>query len=182
MTHPKVQKSQTLYSGFFEVRQDVLQRADGLTHPYTSLILSTDAATILGQDREGRWILNREYRHPVGSQILGCPGGRLEPGEDPIEGGRREFFEETGYWSDEIELLGVAYPFAGICNQKIYFLLAKNAYKKGPPSLDPFEFIQTELLTDEELRKTIAHPDSLIDGILCTALWYKELKKLLYDS
>jgi len=177
MTPPQVQESQIVYSGFFQVRQDLLRRSDGLMHPYTSVVLSTDAAAILGQDREGRWILNREYRHPIGAQILGCPGGRLEPGEDPIEGGLREFFEETGYWSDEIELLGVAYPFAGICNQKIYFLLAKNAYKKADPSLDPFEFIQTELLTEEQLRKQISDPHSLIDGILCSALWYKELKK-----
>jgi len=176
MTKPKIQSTKTIFSGFFDVRQDILQRADGITHSYTSLILSTDATSILAQDPEGRWILNREYRHPIGSYILGCPGGRLENGEDPLLGGQREFFEETGYWSDEIELIGVAYPFAGVCNQKIYFLYAKNAVKKGPQTLDPFEFIQTELLTDEELRKEIASSNSLIDGILCSALWYKEMR------
>lgn len=177
MKQPKVQKTQTIYSGFFDVRQDLLERSDGLTHPYTTLILSTDATCVLGQDREGRWILNREYRHPIGSIILGCPGGRLESGEDPLIGGQREFFEETGYWSDEIELLGAAYPFAGLCNQKIYFLYAKNAYKKGSQELDPFEFIQTELFTDEELRNEIRNPNARIDGILCSALCYKEIKK-----
>ena len=175
MNRPKIKKTETVYSGYFDVRQDLLQRADGLTHPYTSLILSTDATSILAQDREGRWILNREYRHPIGETILGCPGGRLEPGEDPLIGGLREFYEETGYWSDEVELLGFAYPFAGICNQKIYFLYAKNAYPKGPQKLDPFEFIQTVLLTDEELRKEIRSPHAKIDGILCTALCYKQL-------
>jgi len=172
---PKVTGSTVLYSGFFEVRQDLLQRADGLTHPYTCLILPTHAVAVLAQDTEGRWILNREYRHPTGETILGCPGGRLELEEDPIVGGQREFFEETGYWSDDVAIIGCCYPFPGICDQKIYYLLAKNAVKKGEQKLDPFEFIQTELKTDEELEQEILSGAN-IDGILCTALWYKERK------
>jgi ADP-ribose pyrophosphatase len=170
---PKVQSSELAYHGFFDIQKDVLERADGLTHAYTSLILSTDAAAVLAQDREGLWILNREYRHPTGQFLLGCPGGRLEVGEDPLVGGARELFEETGYWSDEIVLLGSSYPFPGLCNQVIYYLYAKNAFKKGEQHLDPFEFIQVELKTDEELREEIRKGVN-IDGILCTALWYKD--------
>lgn len=177
MTQPKIHSSRLLYSGFFDLRQDLLQRADGLIHPYACLILPTDATAVLAQDREGRWILNREYRHPIGGYILGCPGGRLEPGEDPLMGAQREFFEETGYWSDEFELLGFSYPFPGLCNQKIHYVSAKNAFLKGPQKLDPFEFIQTELLTDEQLKEKISAADARIDGILCTALWHRSLKE-----
>lgn len=171
--NPKIKKSKLLYSGFFHLRQDELERADGLTHSYTSILLPTDAAVVLAQNTEGLWILNREYRHPSGKTLLGPPGGRLEPGEDPLLGGRRELFEETGYWSDEIILLGCCLPFPGISDQKIHYLFAKNAFKKGEQKLDPFEFIQVELKTDEELKREIKNSEN-IDGNLCTALWYKE--------
>lgn len=170
---PKIKSSQYIYRGFFDVREDILQRADGEVHPYTSLILSSHAAAIVAQDTEGRWILNREYRHPTGEYILGCPGGRLEPGEEPLIGGQRELFEETGYWSDEIVIVGCCYPFPGICDQKIYYLWAKNAVKKSGQKLDPFEFIETELKTDTELRAEI-RSRSNVDAVLCTALWYKD--------
>jgi ADP-ribose pyrophosphatase len=173
MTRPKIQKSKLLYSGFFDLRQDLLERADGLTHQYTSIILATDAVAILAQDQNGLWILNREYRHPTGKVLLGPPGGRLEKGEDPIVGARRELFEETGYWADEIVLLGSSHPFPGICDQKIHYLWAKNAVKKADQSLDPFEFIEIELKTDEQLRREI-RSGSNVDGNLCAALWYKD--------
>lgn len=171
---PKVHSSKIVYKGFFEVRQDMIERKDGLLQPYSTLVLSTDAAAVIAQDLEGRWILNREYRHPTGAFILGCPGGRLEKGEDPIAGGQRELFEETGYWSDEIALIGCCYPFPGVCDQRIYYLWAKNALKKGPQRLDPFEVIETELKTEEELKEEI-RKQTHVDAILCTALWYKGL-------
>lgn len=168
----KVQSSQILYSGFFDVRHDLVQRDDGLTQPYMSLVLN-HATAILAQDSEGRWILNREYRHPTGERLLGCPGGRLEEGEDPFHGAQREFFEETGYWADVLYLTGCCYPFPALCNQKIYFFWAKNAVKKGKQNLDPLELIETELKSDAELREEITS-GAPIDAVLCTALWYKD--------
>lgn len=169
---PKVQASKLLYSGFFDLRQDLLEREDGLTHDYTCLILGTHAVAVLAQTKEGLWVLNREYRHATGTTLLGAPGGRLEQDESPIIGGQRELFEETGYWSDEIQLMGCSHPFPGVCDQKIYYLYAKNAYKKGDQKLDPFEFIDVELKTDEELHQEILRGVN-VDGILCAALWYK---------
>ncbi len=170
---PKIQKTQSLYSGYFDLRQDLLERPDGLVHSYTFLVLATDAAVVLAQTKEGLWVLNREYRHPTGEVLLGLPGGRLEKGEDPMVAGQREFFEETGYWSDEISLVGCSHPFPAIGNQKVYYLWAKNAVKKGEPHLEPFEFIKIELMTDEALRREL-RTSSKTDGNICTALWYKD--------
>lgn len=170
---PKVKKSKTVFSGFFGLQEDLLERADGLTHSYTKLTLPTHAVVVIAQDTEGRYILNREYRHPTGNHLLGPPGGRLEKGEDPILGGQREFHEETGYWSDEIQLLGCCYPFPGICDQQIFYLWAKNAVKKDAQKLDPFEFIEIELKTEEELCAEILQGGH-VDGNLCTALWFKD--------
>lgn len=176
MKKPKIKSSQVVYSGFFDLRQDLLERSDGLTLQYTSVILSRDAVVILAQDANGLWILNREYRHPTGKTLLGLPGGTLNPGEDPIEAARRELFEETGYSSDEMAVLGSCHPFPGICDQTITYLWAKNAIKTGAPSLDPFEFIEVELKTDKELHDEIRLGIN-IDGNVCIALWYLQIQR-----
>ena len=170
---PQVHASETIHRGFFQVRQDLLHTQEGISHSYT-LILTMDSTAILAQDIEGRWILNREYRHPTGKFLLGCPGGRLEPEEDPIAGGQREFYEETGYWSDEIILIGCCYPFPGLCNQKVYYLWAKNAFQKGTQKLDPLEIITPELKTDAELKEEL-RKENQVDATLCAALWYHHL-------
>jgi ADP-ribose pyrophosphatase len=169
---PKIKSTRIVHDGYISLREDLLEREGGLLQPMNTFIC-TDATTMLAQDTEGRWILNREYRHSTGEILLGCPGGRLEKDEDPIAGAKREFFEETGYWADDVMLLGSCYPFPGLCNQKIYHLFARGAVKKGEPKLDPFEFIETELIDDTELRKRILQ-NAPIDGILLTALWYKD--------
>ena len=126
------------------------------------------------QQTSGRLILNREYRHPTGEWVLGCPGGRLEKDEEPIPGVQRELFEETGYWSDEIVITGCCYPLPSLLKQKIYFLHAKNCVKKSVQHLDPFEFIKIELKTFDKLQQEIREGRH-VDAIMCAALWYKSL-------
>lgn len=169
---PKVHSSRIVHEGFVALREDLLEREGGLIQPMNTFVCS-DAVTMLAQDNEGRWVLNREYRHSAGEILLGCPGGRLEAGEDPIAGGKREFLEETGYWVDDVIIIGCCYPFPGLCNQKIYHLFGKGAVRKDNPKLDPFEFIETELIEDADLRKRIGN-GAAVDGILLTALWYKD--------
>ncbi len=175
MLKPKILRSKTIYSGYLDVRQDLLERLDGKQREYTHFILPTDAAVILAETKDGKFVLNREYRHPIGDYLLGCPGGRLEPGEDPLVGALREFEEETGYSSLEMEHLGLSYPFPGLCNQRIHFVRAKNAYPKAAQSLDAFEYIHIELKTEQELRAEIA-AGGRVDGLLITALGYRSLR------
>lgn len=169
---PRIASSRIIPGNFFSLREDLLEHEDGLIHPYMTLMCA-DATAVLAQTSDGYWILNREYRHAAGEILLGCPGGRLEPGEDPLSGGKREFLEETGYWSDDAILIGCCYPFPGLCNQKIYYIWIKNAIKVENQALDPLERIETEILTDAELKAKI-RDNAKIDGILLTALWYKD--------
>jgi len=175
MEKPKVLNSKSLFKGYFEVQQDTIQRSDGQEIPYSHCVLSADAAVVIGQTADGHFILNREYRHPTKQYILGCPGGMLQEGEDPLVGGLREFYEESGYWSDSIELIGISYALPAICGQKTYYLWAKNAYLKGKQSLDPFEYIQTELMPEAKLHQELLSGATL-DGILLTALSFRRLK------
>lgn len=175
MEKPKVLASETVFQGFFDVLTDQLQKGNSDRLSYTHFKLPNDAAVILAQTQEGHFVLNKEYRHPTGGFLLGCPGGTLEPQEAPLTGALRELEEETGYTSNEMRLLGCGYPLPSLCNQKIYFVLAKNAcLVTAKPKRDPFEFITTELKTEQELRTLIAQ-GALLDALLLTALGYWKL-------
>lgn len=174
MKKPFLCSSEIVYSGFFDIRKDRIMRSDGELFDYSCMVLPMNAAVVIAQTCEGLFIVNREFRQPTGEWVLGCPGGRFEKGEDPIKGGQRELFEETGYWSDEISLIGCCYPLPSLLDQKIYFLHAKNAVLKSKQHLDPFEFINVELKTQEELNREIREATS-VDSMMCAALWYKSL-------
>lgn len=172
---PKVCSSETVYKGFFDLRLDLLQLPHGPKRPYTVLEVRWDAAALVAETAEGKWVISKEYRHPTGHWILGCPGGRIDPGESPIEAGRRELLEETGYTAEEFLLLGTTYPFAAVTKQRIYYIWAKGAKQIQQPKLEEFELIQAAEMNSSELKRAIQSGE-LVDGILCTALHLRSLQ------
>jgi ADP-ribose pyrophosphatase YjhB (NUDIX family) len=57
-------------------------------------------------DKRGRVLLGRRGTNP-GSGLWDIPGGFLDEQEDPIDGLRREFLEETGLSVDVKAFLGI---------------------------------------------------------------------------
>jgi len=175
MQRPNVLRRDVIHRGYVSIKQDLLSKESGEELLYTHFSLPSDAVVILAETHDKKFILNREYRHPTESHLLGCPGGRLEKDEEPIDGARRELLEETGYLAAHLELMGVCYPFAALCNQKIYMVLAKELRFMGQ-SLDPFEYIQTEIKSEAEIMQEI-QAGAILDALLLSALKFRTLKK-----
>jgi ADP-ribose pyrophosphatase YjhB (NUDIX family) len=110
-------------------------------------------------DGKGVCLIKRSIPPKVGDYAL--PGGFLEPGEDPAEGGKREVKEETGLDVEIVRLLSmVAIPRA---NQILIFYLAK------PTSQTPTTSNETSEVAFypwDQLPANIAFPihKSVIDG------------------
>ncbi len=50
---------------------------------------------VYGENRD-RLVLIRQYRYPIGDYVYEFPAGLVEPGEEMLQAGCREMFEETG--------------------------------------------------------------------------------------
>jgi ADP-ribose pyrophosphatase len=172
---PEVLQSEIRYQSYLTVREDLLKNQSGIIKPYSVALTPSDAAVVLAKTPEGLWILNKEYRHPTGQWLYGCPGGCIDPNESALEAAKRELLEETGYLADEYLLLGSFYPFPGVCSQKVHLVLAKNAKYSQEPRLDPFEYLQVQKMSPSELQEAILQ-GAPIDGTLAAALFFAMLK------
>ncbi len=172
---PVVQDTETIHTGFFNIRCDRLRIRGKDEYDYFTLVARPFAVMVLATTPEGKYVINREYRHPVNQILLSCPGGVLDDGEAPLDCAARELAEETGYSAEHFEILGETFPFPGVTNQKSIFVRATNAKKTGETSLEYTEFIETDLYTKEEIWKKI-HAGEPTDGILCTALFLDQAK------
>ncbi len=90
----------------------------------------------------GDVILIRQYRPAINREILELPAGLLEPGEEPIETGKRELLEETGYHSDNLEFIFQFYSSPGFTSEKLFLFRARDLEYRGPPVEQGLELVR----------------------------------------
>lgn len=160
-----------------QLQLDKLEQPDGHTYEYVTFVSGNRAVMILAETKEGKFVINKEYRHPTKKILLSLPGGYVEEGEEPIEGAPRELIEETGYQAEEFLYLGQAHPFPGRHCQETYYYLAKGARKIAEPTPDDCEIFQSFEYSLEELNQMLKESQNL-DGHVATALYFKMLRSL----
>ena len=94
-------------------------------------------------DEDGCLLMVRQFRYPYGEVLLEIPAGKLEKGENPLECGKRELEEETGYVAEKYTDLGKLYPTPAYVTEVIYMYYAETLTKTAQ-HLDADEFLSVE--------------------------------------
>ncbi|HCF91497.1 MAG TPA: NUDIX hydrolase, partial [Firmicutes bacterium] len=82
-------------------------------------------------NQDGRLVLVRQYRHPIGRELLEIPAGKLDGGEPPEQCAVRELSEETGLQPIELLELGKIVTAPGFCNEGITLFFARGVPQQG---------------------------------------------------
>ena len=95
-------------------------------------------------------VLVKQYRYPVDAVTLELPGGVINDGEDPMIAALRETIEETGYTSDQVQLICKTAPNPAINDNTAYFYLIKNAVPTANTNPDFYEDIEVVLCSKQD--------------------------------
>lgn len=172
-----VVQSQTIFENTaVRIMVDTIEHS-GKQRNYFYLASPIEAVATVGMTAAGEIILTRQYRHPVGKVIFDLPAGRLNPGEDPEEGARREFEEETGYYPEKIQRLGYYNQFPGTLRAATNLFFASEL-KPSQQNLDEGEELEIILLPVEKVLKMITNGE-IIDGSLQLGVLLAAQKGLL---
>lgn len=126
---------------------------------------------VLALDDAGCVYLVRQFRYPYGAVLTEIPAGKLEPGEDPLEAGKRELREETGLTADEYVSLGRLYPSPGYTGEIIHLYFARSLHA-GAQQPDEDEFLNVLKLPFAQAVQQVlsgALPDSKTQTALLKA-------------
>lgn len=124
MNQERTLHSERIYEGkIVNLRVDTVELPSG-RKTKREIVEHGGCAAIVAIDSEKNVILVRQYRKPVERALLEIPAGGLEPGEDPLDGARRELEEETGFSAERWEHLSMFYTSPGFCTEFMHLYLA----------------------------------------------------------
>jgi ADP-ribose pyrophosphatase len=135
---------ETVYEGrIWNVVHDTVQLSDDGSRIERDYIVHPGAVSILALDERERVLLVNQYRHPVGMRLWELPAGLLDvAGEPPLEGAKRELWEEADRTADTWAVLTDVFLSPGSSSEALRIFLARDV------NLAPEE--QRHERTDEE--------------------------------
>ena len=154
----KLLSSKVLYTGkVFGVRQDVVIEPGGV-EATRDIVTHGGSVVLLPVLRDGRIVMIRQYRHTVGDYLLEVVAGRMEPGESPLTGARRELAEETGYRAKKFVKMMDVFPTPGFVGERMIAFCA-TGLTPGPTNPDADERIENKPLPLKTLLNMIHKGD-----------------------
>lgn len=146
----QAQQSELLFEGrFLHARRDTVGLPDGSTAT-REYVIHPGAVVVVPLLDDGRVVLERQYRYPVGQVMVEFPAGKLDAGEDPLVCGQRELIEETGYRAREWAYAGRMHLAVAYSTEVIHVYFARGL-EAGERKLDAGEFLDVFSATPAQL-------------------------------
>jgi ADP-ribose pyrophosphatase len=172
--------SEVVYQGpLFRVLHDKLiepggrpSERDVIRHNGSVVILAIDSS----KSKKNPWIVvERQYRHAAQQYLWELPAGKLDAGEDPLAGAKRELAEETGYAAKKWKPLVEYYASPGFLGESMKVFVAEGLVA-GDAHPEDDEQIEFRLVKLSEVLKMI-EKGAILDGkTLTSVLLYARMR------
>jgi ADP-ribose pyrophosphatase len=162
-----------LKGNFLHAFRDTVRLPDGAsaTREY---VVHPGAVMIVPLLDDGRVLLERQFRYPVGQVMIEFPAGKLDKGEDRLACARRELLEETGYTAQEWAHAGQLHPVISYSTEFIDIWFARGLVA-GARQLDEGEFLDLFTATPSELLAWCRDGRVTDSKTLVGALWLQNV-------
>lgn len=168
-------KSELVHQGsFLTVKLDTVRLPHGgqATREY---VLHPGAVVVIGLLDDGRVLLERQFRYPVGQVMTEFPAGKLDAGEQPLLCAQRELLEETGYSAREWAYAGPMHLAIGYSDEVIHVFFARGL-TAGERHLDADEFLDVCSMTPAELLEGVRTGQVTDAKTLSCCLWLQNVQ------
>ncbi|WBY01481.1 NUDIX hydrolase [Ramlibacter tataouinensis] len=168
-----IARDELLRGDFLHVVRDRVVLPGGV-HATREFVIHPGAVMVVPLLDDGRVVLERQYRHPIGRVMVEFPAGKLDPGEDHLACARRELQEETGYTAREWAFAGQLHPVISYATEFIDVWFARGL-AAGERRLDDEEFLDVFTATPQQLLAWCRDGSVTDAKTLVGALWLQNV-------
>ncbi|HEX4204482.1 MAG TPA: NUDIX hydrolase [Ktedonobacteraceae bacterium] len=174
-----MEKRQVLDSPYLRIRSEMVELPNGVILPDYYIIENRGWVGIVPITEDGRFLLNNQYKHGIGTEVLEFPAGGIDEDEDdPLIAAHRELMEESGYSTTRMEPLSEMVTNPTSAEARAWWYIAYDIRKTGEQKSDPAEVIENRLVTPSELLQLIHRGQFAVQGQIAAA--YMALERLGY--
>ena len=168
-------RSERVFDGvFLHVDRDTVRLPNG-NETAREYILHPGAVMMIPMLDDGRIVMERQWRHPLGRVFIEFPAGKIDAGEEPLRTCERELREETGYSADRFTHLATINNAISYSDEHIEIYLAEGL-RAGERKLDDEEFLDVLAVTTTQVLDWVR--DGTITDVktIIGAFWLDKLK------
>ena len=153
--------SEEIFDGrILHLYNDTVRLPNGKTAP-REVTRHVGAVCVVPLLDDGRVIVERQFRYPVGKVLMEIPAGKLDSkDEDPRKAAARELLEETGAVAEELIELGMFLPACAYSDEAIHMYAAKS-----------LTFREQKLDADEFLNVFTMPLEQAVQKVLAGEIW-----------
>ena len=151
-------------------RRDHVRLPSGAEHPEFYVLEYPDWVNIIAITKEGKMVLERQYRHA--RQLVGweLPAGVIEEGEEPLKAAQREMWEETGYTGGEWSHFMTLCPNASACTNVSHTFIARGVERSDTQHLEQTEDIAVYEIEENEVLRMLKEGE-FHQALMAAPLW-----------
>ncbi|MDO4976882.1 MAG: NUDIX hydrolase [Eubacteriales bacterium] len=162
LAEKKIDSTQVFDGVLLKVYRDNVTLPDG-NPSVREVIHLYGAVGIIPITKDGKVVIERQFRYPVNDITIEIPAGKLDgPDEDPLAAAKRELLEETGITAKKWIPMGLYHPSPAYTDEKIILYMAKDL-EFGNQKLDEGEFLNVDFLSLKDLVDMVMD-GKIIDG------------------
>jgi ADP-ribose pyrophosphatase len=175
----RVLSSEEVFDGpLFRVVRDQIEEPTG-KKVTRDVIRHNGSAVILALDwKKGRKeplvLLERQFRHAAQQYLYEVPAGKIEEGEDELEGAKRELEEETGYRAKKWTKLVKYFASPGFLGEWMQVFLAEDL-TAGLAQPEEDESFELQFVPMGELLRLVGEGKILDGKTLISVMYYARM-------
>jgi ADP-ribose pyrophosphatase len=173
LVETKISSEQVYKGSFLNILRDTVLLPNG-RQATREFVVHPGAVVVIALLDDGRIVLERQHRYPVGRVMVEFPAGKLDAGENPQFCGQRELLEETGYSATHWAYAGPMHLAIAYSDEVIHIYFAKGL-TLGERKLDEGESLDVFTATPDELFAMCAQGLVTDAKTLTCALWLQNV-------